>query len=108
MKADGRRVGTPGGSIAVRRFLLLRLGLDMSRPLLPSLVVATLAYAGHVVPRFMDDPALVRRGLELAWPRAPGAPPCVCGPRVMPRLDLRRQSSTAGDTACCNRRGDTP
>ncbi|MGZ6077953.1 MAG: hypothetical protein ACXWK6_09120, partial [Myxococcaceae bacterium] len=65
----------------------------MSRPLLPSLVVATLALASHVVPRFMDDPALVSRDLGLAWAPAPGAPPCVCAPGVMPRPDLRCQSS---------------
>ncbi|HSP19237.1 MAG TPA: hypothetical protein VLQ79_06980 [Myxococcaceae bacterium] len=81
----------------------------MSRPLLPSLVVATLAFAGHVVPRFMDDPERIPREYDLAWALAPGAAPgCLCRPGVMRRADLRRPSSTAGKTACCERPGETP
>jgi len=46
----------------------------MSPPLLPTVVLAALSYAGHAQPRFMDDPELVALAPHRAWTRrAPGA-----------------------------------
>jgi hypothetical protein len=55
----------------------------MSRPLVPSVIVAALAFAGHVRPRFMDD-----------WPELAQA-------RLISRAgEIRSQTSDS----CCRER----
>ena len=75
----------------------------MRPPLLPTVVLAALSYAGHVQPRFMDDPELGALAPRRAWTRtAPGAAAgCQCAAGVMPNGGLRLQAVTAGNVACC-------
>jgi hypothetical protein len=54
----------------------------MSRPLFPSVIIAALAFAGHVRPRFMDDrPELTEAILISRAGKAVAKPSNSCGCR---------------------------
>src|SRR3954468_19403190 len=70
----------------------------MSRPLFPSVIIAALAFAGHVRPRFMDDrPELTEALLISRAGKAVAKPSNSCGCRG----GSRRQSLP--DAACVTR-----
>ena len=102
------RPGARGGCKALLASASVR--PNMSRPLLPALALTSLAFFGHVLPRFMDDPELL--DAATAPGLAPGgAPGCLCVRGVMPgRTCVASQRQRARPPAATNeeRHDDVP